>query len=378
MDFSTLIAISGMILVLSFLVIIHELGHYLAARWMKIKVEEFGVGYPPRAVTLFTKWGTVFSLNWIPFGGFVRMEGEDGSETEVRVAQVKTPTSEGPFYSKTIPQRLVVILAGATVNFVFGILAFSAIFSIMGIPGGALVVAINPGSPAEKAGLPLNQAIIKAEAEGKTFEIRGANQLLSFTSTHYDQEVVITSVGPCQDHRCGEEIRVDRVTLRPKAVALTEGALGVTPGDFTRFYPWYEMPFRGMVVGIEQAFLLSWSILQALGQMVTDLVGKGALPTEVSGPVGIVNDARKTGIFAQGPLIILLFTAVISVNLAIMNLLPIPALDGGRAVFLLFEKFLGKKMIEKIEGYANYGGYILLLTLIILVTARDVFRIFAT
>lgn len=381
----TLISIIGMVLVLSFLVIIHELGHFLAAKWMKIKVEEFGLGYPPRAVTLFKKWGTIFSLNWIPFGGFVRMDGEDGPEADAepvaKLTQKKpaktvvTEATEAPFYTKTILQRLVVILAGATVNFVFGILAFSIVFSVMGIPTGALITGISPGSPAEQVGLPLNYAIIKAEADGKVFDIRGYNQLLSFTQSHYGRPVTFTSIGPCEGHSCQATTRVDQVTLRDRAAAEQGGALGVRADDYTTFYPWYQMPFKGIVVGFEQAVLLSWSILVALGQMISNLLTQAIVPGDVMGPVGIADGARKAGIFSQGPILILLFAGVISVNLAIMNVLPIPALDGGRAVFILLEKIIGKKTIHKVEGYANYGGYIVLLSLIVLITARDVIRI---
>jgi regulator of sigma E protease len=386
MDIQTVIAIVGMVLVLSFLVIIHELGHFLAARWMKIKVDEFGLGYPPRALTVFKKWGTLFSLNWVPFGGFVRMEGEDGPTPESlpetstnskskssKVEQVES--TDGPFYSKTITQRLIVILAGATVNFVFGILAFSIVFSVLGIPSGAIIKGVNADSPAAAAGLPIDSVIIRATANNQDFDIRGAGQLVAFTQGHYEQEVVLTTIQPCQPVGCKPSERAYTVKLRAAEIAKTQGALGVTPDDYAQFYPWYQMPFRGAVVGVEQAIMLGAAILQALSTMVVDLVRSGVVPAEVTGPVGIVDDARKTGIFSQGPIIILLFMGVISVNLAIMNVLPIPALDGGRAVFLILEKILGKRVVGKVENYANYGGYIILLTLIVLITARDIFRI---
>src|SRR5258708_6019281 len=126
-------SIIAFILMLSLLVIIHELGHFLTARFFKIKIEEFGIGYPPRARTLFTWKGIPFTLNWIPVGGFVKMEGEDGSANEDNI-QHKTKNSFGPFYTKPKWQRLIVILAGATVNFLFGVLAFSVIYSYVGIP----------------------------------------------------------------------------------------------------------------------------------------------------------------------------------------------------------------------------------------------------
>src|SRR5260221_1182304 len=132
-----ILTIIAFVIMLSFLVIIHELGHFLTARLFKIKVEEFGLGYPPHARTLFTWKGIPFTLNWIPVGGFVRMEGEDGGEslTDHQKTHVSTDkTHYAPFYTKSRLERLIVILAGATVNFLFGVLAFTIIYSYIVIP----------------------------------------------------------------------------------------------------------------------------------------------------------------------------------------------------------------------------------------------------
>ena len=120
------------ILILSFLVIIHELGHFLIARKHGVKVNEFGLGYPPKALTLFTAFGTPFTLNWIPFGGFVRLEGEDGPE--LGTEQKETHKSEREFFRVAVWQKLSIVLAGPIVNFIFGIIAFSIVFSVTGIP----------------------------------------------------------------------------------------------------------------------------------------------------------------------------------------------------------------------------------------------------
>lgn len=370
------------ILVLSFLVIIHELGHFIVARLMKIKVEEFGLGYPPLALKLFRKWGSDFTLNWIPFGGFVRMEGEDASDnvTLAKKVTAKELQQDGPFYEKSVGARLAVILAGATVNFVFGILAFSTVFSLIGIPrqpSKAVIAEVKPDSPAAAVGLQPQMAIIGIVSDEGRAEIKTYQDVVNQVKAHQGEVVTLQLQGPCQQDTCPENFLEQEVRLRTEAeTPAGGGALGVSfDNEYLTFYPWYEMPFRGAWFGIQQAVLLGWAILQALGGMVSDLVTKGIVPAEVAGPVGIVHQASASGVLTQGILSVILFAGMLSINLAIMNVLPIPALDGGRAVFILLEVVLGKKRIQKIEGYANYGGYALLLGLIILVTARDIFKI---
>ncbi len=369
-------------LILSFLVIIHEIGHYLVARFFKIRVEEFGLGYPPLALKLFERWGTIFSLNWIPFGGFVRMEGEDAApKGKLKAASLKTDRlHEGPFYEKSALARLAVILAGATVNFIFGVIAFSAVFSFSGIPAGAIVDSTSEGSPAQQANVPAGSAITGITVNGEQEATRTSFEVIQKIQQHKGQQVTLHLIGPCQGTNCeadnAQEQDIDVYVRTAEETPEGQGSLGIAfQADYYKFYPWYQMPGRGMVYGLEQAFLLGWSILQALGTMVTNLVTRGIVPSDVSGPVGIVDEANRTGLFNQGPLVILFFSGMLSINLAIMNVLPIPALDGGRAVFIILEKLIGRHRVQSIENYANYGGFIALIGLIILITARDIFRI---
>jgi regulator of sigma E protease len=135
------------------------------------------------------------------------------------------------------------------------------------------------------------------------------------------------------------------------------------------------MPFRGAALGTVQALGLGWLILQALQDLVADMFTRGAVPQDIAGPIGIVDQANSSEIFTQGPLALLSFAGMLSINLAVMNVLPIPALDGGRALFIVLEKLIGKKAIQKVEAVANYGGFIFLIGLIVIISARDVFRI---
>jgi regulator of sigma E protease len=355
------------ILILSVLVIIHELGHFFAARFMGMKVEEFGLGYPPRALKLFKWKETLFSLNWIPFGGFVSIKGED--------------EAAGAFHRFSTNKRLVVILAGAIVNFLFGVLAFSLVFSISGIPTRLKqprIGEISPNSPAEKVNLPTEVNILGLRVDDELIKTNDVEEVIKEISDHQGETVQLVTTGHCQQLECEEILHEFEVYLRkPAEIPEGQGSLGIIFQPVVYLdYPWYEMPFRGAWYGLIQAFWLGRVILEGLRDLLTNMVTLGQVPEEIAGPVGIVHQATSEGIFAEGYLVLLSFSGMLSINLAVMNVLPIPALDGGRALFVLIEKIVGRKKIERIEQYANYVGYTLLLGLIILVTIRDVIRIF--
>jgi regulator of sigma E protease len=354
---------SGIIflIILSFLVIIHEMGHFLFARWSKIKVEEFGLGYPPKAKTLFKdKLGTIYTLNWLPFGGFVRMFGEDGGQLV-----------KGSFSSVSVWKRLVVVLAGATINFIFGVLAFGAIYSQHGIPtnlNGVRVEVVAPGSPAELAGVKVGELVTSVSQSNDKAETKTSEALISFVQKHRGEKVILeTKEGPAYE----------TYVRKPEEVPTGEGALGLTLTDFEmKHYPWWEMPFRGMWVGLKAATSFGFLILDALGKMVSELVFMGKVPADVSGPVGIVYTAEKEGFLREGFWSQLNFAAILSINLAIVNVLPFPALDGGRAVFLVWELLTRKRVNQKVETWLNTAGFALLLSLIVLISVRDVGRVF--
>lgn len=367
MQFPTgLASVLGMMLLLSFLVIIHELGHFFAAKWAKIKVLEFGLGYPPRAATLFSWAETIFSLNWVPFGGFVRMEGED---------QVQ-------FYQHAAGRRLVVILAGAAVNIVFGVLAFSIFFSITGIPELLPQVRISQvltGSPAEAAHLPTEVAVLEITQGSDKKIVTSVDQFLAAIKQWSGQTVTIMASGPCQADHCSSDTKNYTVKIRtPQETPAGQGELGVKiyQPSYQRFFPWYEMPVRGVLIGLKQAYFLAILFISLLVKMFSDLLLHGVVPQDIAGPVGIVSQAHQAGIFNQGLMAIVYFAGIISFQLGVMNLLPIPALDGGRAVFIALEKILGQHRVAKYEGYVNYGGMIFLISLIILITVRDIAKLF--
>lgn len=364
------------IILLSFLVIIHELGHYLAAKKFKVTVEEFGLGYPPRAKALFTKWGTLFSLNWIPVGGFVKLLGEDGPEESAG-----TSTKGVPFYTRPIWQRLVIILAGATVNFVFGVLAFSIVFSIMGIPkviDTPVIKDIAPGSPAVVAELSPGDTVQAVTYQGETITVTSTQQVIDAVKRYQGQEITLTILPSCTDDCASVVPETHAVTPRTAAdTPAGEGSLGIVfdVKIENQFYPWPEQIARGAWFGLQEAFYLGVATIETLRTVLVNLITKGQMSGQLMGPVGIVHEAHRTNLFGQGWLVLLRVTGLLSVSLAVMNILPIPALDGGRAVFIALEGLLGKKRISTIENKAHYVGYIILLALIIGVTANDIWKI---
>ncbi len=364
------------ILLLSFLVIIHELGHFIAAKWAKVKTDEFGLGYPPKALKLFRWKDTDFTLNWIPFGGFVRMQGEEGQGEDGEGKKKVT----GQFYQAGVFQKLIIILAGATVNFVFGIIAFTIVFSIMGIPeeiSEARVGFIAENSPAAQAGLTTNVNITAIKYEDQEFALTTTKEVIDKVYEFRGKTITLITTGPCVQKVCEDRRQEHQVYVRTQEeTPENEGAMGIAFDQYVMVhYSPLEMPFRSAVYGVKQAIGLGWQIVQAFSGILIDLFTRGSLPKDVAGPIGIVHQAQSTGILAEGWLTVLSFAGMLSINLAVMNVLPLPPLDGGRAVFVILEALLTKKRTQKIEYIFNYGGYILLFGLIIVITIKDVLRI---
>jgi regulator of sigma E protease len=362
------------IIVLSVLVIIHEAGHFLAAKRNKIRVKEFGLGYPPRARKLFTWRGTIFSLNWIPFGGFVQMDGENGPEEQ--------EAASGSFYNKSIRARLEVLLAGVLFNFVFGILAFAVVFYNLGVPvllsGQARIHEVLPESPAAQAGLEPNTSILAFQVNGEWVETREISQIQSLVAANLGQTVQIRTSLACEQEKCPDEFRESSIYLRTQQETPdSQGAMGVIFSEMIfKSYPWYQMPFATVIEAFKQSLALAALILQALWQLIVDLGAGRGVQQEIAGPIGIVDQASTYGFFEGGWLSILNFAALLSINLGIINLLPIPALDGGRAVLVMMEKLIKRKYLDHAAHYLNYFGYISLLALMLFVTFNDLKNLF--
>ncbi|PIY79995.1 MAG: hypothetical protein COY80_05195 [Candidatus Pacebacteria bacterium CG_4_10_14_0_8_um_filter_42_14] len=364
------------ILALSFLITIHEFGHFIAAKMRGIVVEEFGLGYPPRAITLFTWKGTAFSLNWIPFGGFVKMAGEDASPSK------KSKPEKSSYYGASLTSRLIVLLAGAGVNFLFGALAFAVIFTKFGIPveiQGVRIGYVAPGSPAAEVGIQANTEITAITIADETTAISTPADVIAAVTAHRGETVLLHTSGPCQETACPEiDLTFETYLRTEEETPAGEGSLGVQFQQSVQlFYPAWQMPFRGIAFGTKEAVNLGVTIVGLLGNMMSEMFSSGKLAPELSGPVGIVSQAKTMGVFTAGFFTALSFVAMLSINLAVMNVLPIPPLDGGKAVLTALESVISPKIIHRVEYYLSYGGYVALLGLIVIITIRDVVRLFS-
>lgn len=364
--------------VLSILVLVHEWGHFIVARKYGVKVEEFGLGLPPRIFGAFKnaegKWEfigmrskkeapkTIWSLHWIPLGGFVKIKGEEGGNEN-------DPTS---FASKTVLQRIFVISAGVTMNIILAIVLISIGLGI-GSPQVVdsdniskwatvkdvqiRVTTVLEGSPAQQAGIEAPDAVISVNGQPVT----DIEQL---------QGLVEGKVGEPLDvvvQRGSEQISIQ---VTPVVLAETDKAgMGVALVQ-TGFvsYPWYAAP----VFGVIEVVKMIGAIIFGFFFIIKTLLFSGQLVGEVYGPVGIaslVGDAARLGF-----LYVMQFTAILSIIIAVINFLPFPALDGGRVVFLLIEGLRGKPVNQKFEATIHNAGFALLMILILVVTYNDIAR----
>lgn len=351
-----LLTVITFFIILSVLILVHEFGHFLVAKKAKIKVEEFGFGLPPR-IWAVSRQGTVYSVNLLPIGGFVKLAGEDTEE--------HGKTQKGMFWAKSKKERTAVVISGVVMNFLLAVVAFSVIYSFVGIPtksNKVKILGIAPGSPAEIGGIKENDIVVLAGEK----EIKDTQTFIEVTKEYLSKEMTIEIA------RDGENMVVFVVPRQNPPEG--EGPLGIAISNVEmKFYPFYQMPFRGTVEGLKEAFAWTGMIVGALGGMFWQLLTLGALPKEVAGPVGIF---QITGVVAKtGILSILQFLGILSINLAVVNILPLPALDGGRLLFLGIEAVTGKRVKAKVERWVHSVGMVILLFLILLVTINDIARI---
>lgn len=361
------------IILLGALVLVHELGHFLTARLNGIKSDEFGFGFPPRICGVVKDdatgkyrmvWGasdvrsrsTLYSLNWIPLGGFVRIKGEDGSGTR----------DADSFAGKSAWTRIKVLGAGVFMNFVFAWLLISVVL-MLGLPqpvdesdralypnAAIQVLEIQKGTPAEAMGLQLGDRIVAIDGVPMT-----SLKTVSETITAHKGQTITIEVA-----RGGKTLDLTgtpRVDYPPD-----QGALGISFSETAIVtYPWYESLYRGLAA----TYHITVAILEAFGKMIAGLFGAGKAPLDVTGPVGIVYLTKQMS--ALGLPYLLQFAALLSINLGIINILPIPALDGGRILFILIEKLKGSPVSQRVEGMIHQVGFISLLLLMFFITVND-------
>ena len=339
---------------LSVLIIIHEAGHFFVAKFFGLLVEEFGFGLPPRFWS--KKIGeTIYSFNWLPFGGFVKIFGER-KEAEISLDSIRQPQSPDlnrAFYNQAVWKRVLIVVAGVTMNFLLGWLLISSVLAV-GIPQSVLVAEVQKGGIADLAGI---------KAGDQIYEFKTVQEFKEYLDLNSGWQIILKV-------RRGDEYLDILVTPR-LAVPEGEGNLGI-------FLVETGLPKLGPLGGLVEGLKLSINMIVAIFFGFVDLfVG---VFTDISildrfiGPVGIVNVAVQTT--KQGLVYFLQLLAMISFNLAVFNIIPIPALDGGRLLFLAIEKLRGRPMVFKTEAMVNALSFGFLLFLILVITIKDLLKLF--
>lgn len=341
------------LLALSILVLVHEFGHYLFAIKTGVKVEEFGLGLPPRMIGKKIG-GTIFSLNWLPIGGFCKLYGED--------AEGK---GKNAFNNKSPWQKLLVVLGGVLMNLVLAITIFSVVYSIVGVPketDRVKILEIAKDSPAQVAGLKIDDWIKEINGE----PVKSSEQLIEVAGKYKGNKTDVLV------NRGGEDLKFE-IEIRENPPE-GEGAMGVAISTMEmQKIRWYEF-YKGISYGFKEAYYWGKIIGGGVIKMIGDLF-LGKTPKDVSGPIGMY-EATTAIKKNQGILAVIHFFGVVSVNLAVVNILPFPALDGGRILFVIYEMISRKKAKQSLEVMINNIGMWVLLTLILMITFGDLKRLF--
>lgn len=339
---------------LSLLILGHEAGHFFAAKAFGLKVDEFGFGFPPRIGA--RKIGdTEYSVNWLPFGGFVKIAGERGEFEMLNPDGAQGNGSDDPrlLYAQPAWKKGVVMIAGVAVNFLLGWL-FLSLTLMIGAPQALVISGVQAGSPAAAAGI-ISGDIVKGFTAAQPF--------IDFVNSHRGEETAITVI------RNDKEISfnvIPRVKTAPG-----EGAVGV---ELTAAGQAREGFFAAVRDGFLNAWIIAWLVLQTFYQLAAQLFAHATLLPGVVGPVGIFGVAEETG--KIGFVYLLQLLGIISVNLMVVNLIPFPALDGGRFLMAIIEKIKGSAIPYKVEAWVNGLGFIFLIALMVLLTIRDVRGLF--
>lgn len=359
------------LIILSVLVFVHELGHFSIAKWAKIRVDEFAIGFPPKIVS-YTKNGTRYALNLIPFGGYVKIFGENPDDESLD----KNATDS--FVNKSKWVQAAVLVAGVVFNFIFAWALISTSYmlntevsvneeNISNIKNiSTMVIDISPESPAEVAGLEIGDKIISLKSGENvllTSNELNVENLQNFIVSNSEGEIEFT-IQRFDDVKKIGVTPVEGIVAEKKAVGIMMSDVGEIQIGF------FKSIWQGLVTSLILLKQIAIGLFDFLSLAVT---GKADF-NQVSGPIGLVGhvgDAAKFGIVN-----LLSFTALISLNLAVINLIPFPALDGGRLLFVAIEGITRRKINTKVVNTLNLVGFALLMLLMVSVTVSDVVKLF--
>jgi len=380
------------LIIFSLIIFIHELGHFLVAIFNKVDVQEFGMGFPPRI------WGkkigkTLYSINWIPIGGFVRMLGQDDFVLEKDANSKDLPP--GHFEAKSPWARIQILVAGVMMNFLLAFLLFWIGYTVGTKPlfqdteafqKSIISIEINvgevvPDSPAKSAGIVEGDMIVGIN----DIQNPDTEELISVLQSNADNSVILhikrplvaldsnNTTSEVTDQESLKEPLEDYSKLDIPLIVGSNGRIGVGLETY------YELGLADYTVlgAIKPAWVDFTKIIEVsldgLGTLVTSLATKLSVPEDVTGPIGIVK--MTSTVTNLGFLALMQFTAILSLSIGILNILPIPALDGGRLLFVFYELIFRKKPNKQTEGKIHMVGFLLLITLILVVTFNDIINI---
>lgn len=349
---NVILLILQVVIVIGILIFFHELGHFLSARAVGVPVEEFGFGYPPRLVKIAEWKGTEITLNWIPFGGFVRPKGESDDSVEGGMA-------DAPAW-----KRLIILISGPLMNFLIGIIILIVIYSAIGIPASdqAMITQIAPNSPAMEVGLLPGDIVLSVDNQ----PIEDIENLISVITERAGTPVSLTI-------ERGDQ--VENVTITPRADPPPgEGAMGVALSNPLKPTPFFQ--------SVGYAFEATGFIIRETLLLPVRLI-RGTVDPSLARPVGYkgiydiysqaVEMDQETVIPTAEPIPVFTLSIIANISLAlgITNLLPIPALDGGRILFSLPELIIGKRIPQEWENAVNTVSFLLLILLMVVITILD-------
>lgn len=356
-----LVTVILFLVLLSVLVLVHEFGHFIAAKRAGVGVEEFGIGFPPRLAS--KRFGeTTYSINWLPIGGFVRIKGD--------VADEKDPVrlnASNSFARVSLARKLVIVVAGVVMNVVLAAVLF-AVGYMIGMPqiledaqsGGVVeessvrVQSVEPGSSADLIGLQSGDEIVKVNDQ----PVDDTGDVITFAQGRPNETVTLVI------RRSGEEL-----SMQPTLGQTEEGNGRLGVALISTGIVSYPPPLAAWI-GVKTTMILLGQIILAFWQIIVNLFAGQGPGDAVAGPIGI---AVLTGQVASlGSIYLLQFAALLSLNLAIFNLIPFPALDGGRLMIMIVERIRGKALRQSVEGWIHQIGFFVLLLLILVITVRDI------
>jgi len=357
-----MLSIIGFIITISILVFIHELGHYCVARYFNVKIEEFSIGFGKELIGITDKKGVRWKICLVPLGGYVKIYGYDRSLMD-KATEINEKVA---FYAKSCLERFLIVAAGPLINYLLAIIIFAGFYCYFGkteLP--PIIGEVITSSPAEKAGLREGDKIVKAN--NKSVKNFGDVQ----------QEILISgfSSSTLTIERKSEELTVnimpEEIIISPPEEKKAKKTLRI--GIIAKNEPIHTKIgiFSSLLEAIDATIDMSALTLKAISQMI---VGKRSLD-EIGGPVAIAKESGKS--IAKGVEMYLLFIAMLSVNLGLLNLLPIPVLDGGHLVFILYEAITGKLPNPKTKNILLQLGAIIIIFLIIISVSNDIQNLFS-